>query len=66
MRSGEAENVGKVRGQVAKAHSQLEEVVRDMARFWRKHHLDDDQSKYVVEQGHCELTWNRNALEKRR
>ena len=50
MRSREAENVGTVRGQVAKAHSQLEEVVRDTARFWRKHHLDDDQSKYVVEQ----------------
>ena len=56
MRSGEAEKVGKVRGHVAKAHSQLEEVVRDTARFWRKHHLDDDQSKYVVKWGRRELT----------
>ncbi len=48
MRSGEAENVGKVRGHVAKAHSQFEEVVRGTACFCRKHHLDDDQSKYVV------------------
>lgn len=55
MRSGEAENVGKVRGHMAKAHSQLAEVVRDTVRLWRKHHLDYDQSKYVVERVRHEL-----------
>ena len=56
MRSGEAENIGTVRGQVAKAHSQVAEVVRDTARFWCKQHLDDDQSKDVVERSRRELT----------
>jgi integrase/recombinase XerD len=40
------------RGQTAKAQSRgdLSQVVRETARLWRKHHLDYDQTKYVVEQ----------------
>jgi integrase/recombinase XerD len=40
------------RGQTAKAPSpgDLATVVSQTARLWRKHHLDYDQTKYVVEQ----------------
>jgi len=40
------------RGQIAKARSRgdLGEVVRETTRLWRQHHLDYDQTKYVVEQ----------------
>src|SRR3954465_4626175 len=40
------------RGQTAKAPSRgdLTAVVRATARLWREHHLDYDQTKYVVEQ----------------
>ena len=40
------------RSQIAKARSRgdLGEVVRETTRLWRKHHLDYDQTKYVVEQ----------------
>jgi integrase/recombinase XerD len=40
------------RGQTAKAPSRgdLAAVVRQTTRLWRKHHLDHDQTKYVVEQ----------------
>jgi integrase/recombinase XerD len=39
---------GKRRGQPAKTHS-LDDVVQGTFRLWRKHHLDYDQTKYVVE-----------------
>jgi integrase/recombinase XerD len=40
------------RGQAAKAPSQadLAEVIRQTTRLWRQHHLDYDQTRYVVEQ----------------
>jgi integrase/recombinase XerD len=39
------------RGQTAKApsHSDLAAVVRETTKIWRKHHLDYNQTKYVVE-----------------
>lgn len=45
----------KVRGQIAKAHSQkahpeLTAVIDQTVKLWRKYHLDYDQTKYVVEQ----------------
>jgi integrase/recombinase XerD len=39
---------GERRGQPAKTQS-LDAVVQDTFRLWRKHHLDYDQTKYVVE-----------------
>jgi integrase/recombinase XerD len=39
---------GQRRGHPAKTQS-LADVVQDTVRLWRKHHLDDDQTKYVVE-----------------
>jgi integrase/recombinase XerD len=41
-----------VRGQAVKAHNAeaLAGVIRAMVRLWRRHHLDYDQTKYVVEQ----------------
>ncbi|MGC1951104.1 MAG: tyrosine-type recombinase/integrase [Gammaproteobacteria bacterium] len=39
---------GKLRGQKPIAYS-LDQVVQDTFRLWRKHHLDYDQTKYVVE-----------------
>src|SRR3981081_3122603 len=46
------------RGQIAMARSRgdLEEVVRETTRLWRKHHLGYDQTKYVVEQVRRRLT----------
>ncbi|WP_027891155.1 tyrosine-type recombinase/integrase [Calidithermus chliarophilus] len=43
--------LAEVRGKKAKANSapELEAVIRETARLWRKAHLDYDQSKYVVE-----------------
>lgn len=38
-----------VRGKKTKANSELEAVIRETARLWRKAHLDYDGSKYVVE-----------------
>lgn len=38
-----------VRGKKTKANSELEGVIRETARLWRKAHLSYDQSKYVVE-----------------
>jgi integrase/recombinase XerD len=46
---------GKLRGQMAIAHS-LDEVIRQTLRLWRKHHLGYDQTKYVVEQVRRRLT----------
>lgn len=56
-------NTLKVRGHHAKAHSDsddhaelgtapsnLPDVIEQTTRLWRKHHLDYDQTKYVVEQ----------------
>ena len=44
-----------VRGQITKAHSpsaasDLAEAIEQTVRLWRKHHVNYDQSKYVVEQ----------------
>jgi integrase/recombinase XerD len=39
---------GQRRGQLANTHS-LDDVVQGTFRLWRKHHLDYDQTKYVVE-----------------
>ncbi len=44
-----------VRGQIPKAHSSsaapdLVEAIEQTVRLWRKHHVNYDQSKYVVEQ----------------
>ncbi|MCX7741448.1 MAG: tyrosine-type recombinase/integrase [Meiothermus sp.] len=41
--------LAEVRGQKAKANSELEVVIRETAWLWRKAHLSYDQSKYVVE-----------------
>ena len=44
-----------VRGQTAKAHSsaadaELAETIEQTVRLWRKHHVNYNQSKYVVAQ----------------
>jgi integrase/recombinase XerD len=39
---------GQLRGQPASTHS-LDDVVQETFRLWRKHHLDYNQTKYVVE-----------------
>ena len=46
-----------VRGKSAKTHyaSGLTEIVSETVRLWRKHHLDYDQTKYVVEQARRRL-----------
>jgi integrase/recombinase XerD len=41
--------LAEVRGRSKEANSELEEVIRQTARLWRKAHLDYDGSKYVVE-----------------
>src|SRR5512147_2578012 len=43
---------GKRRGQkpIAPSRTDLAGVIRQTTRLWRKHHLDYDQTKYVVEQ----------------
>ena len=41
--------LAEVRGKKAKANSELEALIAETARLWRKAHLDYDQSKYVVE-----------------
>ena len=41
--------LAEVRGQKAKANSELEVVIRETAWLWRKAHLSYDQSRYVVE-----------------
>jgi len=41
--------MAEVRGQKAKANSELEAVIQQTARLWRKAHLSYDQSRYVVE-----------------
>lgn len=50
----------RVRGQITKAHSEnatpnLRDAVTQTVALWRKHHLDYDQSKYVVEQARRRL-----------
>jgi len=46
------------RGRTSKTQSDagLAAVIRDTARLWRKHGLDYDQTKYVVEHVRCDLT----------
>lgn len=41
----------KVRGHYPNAQSRpaLTSVIQDTVKLWRKHHLDYDQTKYVVE-----------------
>lgn len=41
--------LAEVRGKKAKANSELEALIAETAKLWRKAHLDYDQSKYVVE-----------------
>lgn len=41
--------LAEVRGKKTKANSELEAVIRETAKLWRKAHLDYDQSKYLVE-----------------
>lgn len=41
--------LAEVRGKKAKANSNLEALIAETARLWRKAHLDYDGSKYVVE-----------------
>jgi len=41
--------LAEVRGQKAKANPELEVVIQQTARLWRKAHLSYDQSRYVVE-----------------
>lgn len=43
-------NTTDVRGQIGEANSSLHAVARETARLWRRHHLDYDQTKHVVEQ----------------
>jgi integrase/recombinase XerD len=47
-----AKNASTVRGQKpqAKSPQDMTEVLRETTKLWRKHHLSDDQSRYVVEQ----------------
>ena len=39
-----------LRGQKAKAKFPLDHAIQETLRLWRRHHLDYDQTKYVVEQ----------------
>lgn len=41
--------LAEVRGKKTKANSELEALIAETAKLWRKAHLDYDQSKYVVE-----------------
>jgi integrase/recombinase XerD len=41
--------LAEVRGQKSKANSELEWVIAETARLWRKAHLEYDQTRYVVE-----------------
>ena len=41
--------LAEVRGKSAKANPELEALIRETARLWRKAHLDYDGTKYVVE-----------------
>lgn len=51
-----ARKSGEVRGHSAKANSpSLKLVARETAKLWRKHHLNYDQTKHVVEQARKEL-----------
>jgi hypothetical protein len=47
----------KVRGNPPKAQfpAGLAEIVSETVRLWRKHHLEYDQTKYVVEQARRRL-----------
>ncbi len=45
---------GRVRGQTEEANS-LQDIARQTARLWRKHHLTYDQSKHIVEHARREL-----------
>ncbi|GIW28900.1 MAG: integrase [Meiothermus sp.] len=49
MESATPLKLAEVRGKKARANSELEAVIRETARLWRKAHLDYDGSKYVVE-----------------
>lgn len=49
MESATPLKLAEVRGKKTKANSELEAVIRETARLWRKAHLDYDGSKYVVE-----------------
>jgi integrase/recombinase XerD len=51
MRTRNGRKAAKRRGQTAKTPSSadLVDAVRETTRLWRKHHLDYDQTKYVVE-----------------
>src|SRR4051794_37074398 len=55
MSPNTATETAEPRGQTAKAHSDpavsdLAAVIAQTTRLWRQHHLDYDQTKYVVEQ----------------
>lgn len=43
-------NTADVRGQIGDANFSLQVVACETARLWRRHHLDYDQTKNVVEQ----------------
>jgi hypothetical protein len=45
---------GQRRGQPAKTHA-LDDVVQETFRLRRQHHLEDDQTTYVVERVRCRL-----------
>ena len=51
MASKSAEKQGKVRGKNTNTHSppDLTAVIEQTTKLWCKHHLDYDQTKYVVE-----------------
>ncbi|WP_216322421.1 tyrosine-type recombinase/integrase [Deinococcus aestuarii] len=48
-------NPTEVRGQIGEANFPLHEIARETARLWRRHHLDYDQTKHVVEQARRSL-----------
>jgi integrase/recombinase XerD len=55
MAPNTAPETAELRGQTAKAQSapaapDLAAVIAQTTRLWRQHHLDYDQTKYVVEQ----------------
>jgi integrase/recombinase XerD len=47
-------NHNKVRGQTGEPNS-LQDIAKQTARLWRRHHLTYDQTKHVVEQARGEL-----------
>lgn len=61
---GSDRKVTEIRGHSEAANASLHEVAPEAARLWRRHHLDDGQTKHVVE--HARKSFGVRALQERR